>query len=278
MTGVQTCALPIFRFAVLNDLHYQSADCGRWLEKVTRQIKGHAGVEFCLLAGDLTEYGRREDFAGLRAVFDSQKMPVYAVPGNHDYLAGNAPASPPALKLPVPARKSFSPKDERAQARPPLPPGKDNRRAYEEFFPRQLNYYFKHRGWQFVGLDSTQGLLYQKTSIQPATFQWVDEYLPRLSKKLPLVIFTHFPLGPGVHYRPANADDLLARFKPYNLQAVVCGHWHGFTEHRLGAAALTTNRCCALKRDNHDNTKEKAYFLCTAARGEITRDFIEVKG
>lgn len=71
--------------------------------------------------------------------------------------------------------------------------------------------------------------------------------------------------------------DLLARFKPYNLQAVFCGHWHGFTKHQVGAAVLTTNRCCALKRNNHDNMKEKGYFLCTAAQGKITRDFIEVK-
>ena len=266
-----------FRFVVLNDLHYLSADCGRWLEKVTRQIQGHAGVEFCLIAGDLTEYGRREDFAAVRDIFDTLGVPVYAVPGNHDYLAEKPPVLPPALRLPVRAPKALSPKDERARTRPPLPAGKYNRGAYEEFFPRRLNYYFKHRGWQFAGLDSTQGLLYQQTSIQPATFQWVDESLPRFSKKQPLVIFTHFPLGPGVQYRPANADDLLARFKPYNLQAVFCGHWHGFTKHQVGATVLTTNRCCALKRNNHDNTKEKGYFLCTAAQGKIARDFIEVK-
>jgi hypothetical protein len=40
---------------------------------------------------------------------------------------------------------------------------------------------------------------------------------------------------------------------------------------------LTTNRCCAISRDNHDGTKEKGYFLCTASAGSIQREFVEVK-
>jgi len=260
-----------FRFVVLNDLHYLGPECGRWLEKVTRQIKGHEGVELCLVAGDLTEYGRLEDFAAVRDIFGGLGIPLHVVVGNHDYLAEKLP-SPPPVK---PSPQALAPKDERNQ--PPANPGKYDRRAYDQFFPRRVNYYFKHRGWQFVGLDTTQGLPYDKTQIQPETLQWVDDNLPRLSKTLPTVLFTHFPLGANVRYRPANAEELLARFQPCNLQAVFCGHWHGFTERQLGRATLTTNRCCALKRGNHDGTKEKGYFLCAAASGQITREFCRVE-
>ena len=118
---------------------------------------------------------------------------------------------------------------------------------------------------------------YEKTSIQPATLQWLDDYLPRLNPRRPTVVFTHFPLGDGVNYRPQNADELLDRFRDFNLQAVFCGHYHGFTERTSGQAILTTNRCCSLKRGNHDGTKPKGYFACEAAEGKLTRTFVEYK-
>ena len=36
-------------------------------------------------------------------------------------------------------------------------------------------------------------------------------------------------------------------------------------------------KCCAISRANHDGTKEKGYFLCTASAGGIQREFVEVK-
>jgi len=232
-----------FHFLVINDTHYLSPECGVWLEGVVRHMKAHPHVEFCLLAGDLTEHGRREDLAAVRDIFTGLGLPTYVVIGNHDY---------------------------RAQSN-------QDRSAYEALFPKRLNYFFKHRGWQFVGLDTSEGLRYEGTTIQAATFQWLDQHLPKLDKKRPTVIFTHFPLGPDVTYRPKNADDLLDRFRPYNLQAVFSGHFHGFTERKVGEMTLTTNRCCALKRGNHDKTVEKGYFLCTASQEKISRSFIEYK-
>ena len=75
---------------------------------------------------------------------------------------------------------------------------------------------------------------------------------------------------------PHSADELLLRFKEHNLQAVFNGHFHGFTERKLGRVTLTTNKCCSISRENHDGTKEKGYFLCTAKDGKVTREFAEV--
>jgi hypothetical protein len=77
--------------------------------------------------------------------------------------------------------------------------------------------------------------------------------------------------------RPLNAEDLLTRFVDFNLQAVYCGHHHGFTEHLFRQAPVTTNRCCSLKRANHDGTKEKGFFVCTAEDGRVQRKFVEYK-
>lgn len=231
-----------FRFIVVNDLHYMSAECGGWLEKMARQMKSHAGVDLCLVAGDLTEHGRGEDHGAVREILRGSGIPSYVVIGNHDYVSGSG-----------------------------------ERKVYDEIFPRSLNYVLAHRGWQFIGLDTSEGLKYENTQVQAETMKWVDEELRRLNKRSPTVIFTHFPLGPGVKYRPLNADALLERFKPVNLQAIFCGHYHAWTETKAGGVMATTNRCCALKRGNHDGAKEKGYFLCTATAGGVKREFVEVK-
>jgi predicted phosphodiesterase len=229
-----------FRFLVINDTHCMSPECGPYLEGVVAQMRQER-TELCLHAGDLTEKAERKHFETVKEIFKVLPGSMYPVIGNHDYLTAT------------------------------------DRKTYTETFPLRLNYYFRHRGWQFVGLDTTHGQRYEKTEIQPATFRWLDDYLPRLDKRKPTVILTHFPLGPDVKYRPANADALLDRFRDFNLQAVFNGHYHAFTERKAGNAVLTTNRCCALKRGNHDNSKEKGYFVCEAKEGRVTRTFVEYK-
>ncbi len=90
-------------------------------------------------------------------------------------------------------------------------------------------------------------------------------------------MFTHLPLGPWVIYRLTDADDVLARFKEFNLQAVFNGHFHAFTERRLGRTVLTTNHCCSFSRENHISPREKGYFLCRARAGKVERTFVQVK-
>lgn len=230
-----------FRFLAVNDIHYLSPACGAWLKALVQQMRTHTAVDFCLIAGDLTERGRMEDLATVRDIFKGLGMPVYVQIGNHDYTS------------------------------------QTDRRPYEKLFKNRINYFFKHEGWQFVGLDTTEGQHYSNTKIPSETFAWVRANLPKLDKAAPTIIFTHFPLAAKVRYRPANADELLELFLDYNLKAVVSGHWHGFTENQIGQTTLTTNRCCALKRHNHDNTTEKGYFLFAANEFGLNRTFVEFK-
>jgi 3',5'-cyclic AMP phosphodiesterase CpdA len=229
-----------FRFIVINDTHYMSEECGGFLDRVVQQMRWHRGAEFCLLVGDLVEKGQRDHLAAVRDIFGGLRMPVYPVPGNHDFISNS------------------------------------DRGAYDDLFKGRSNYWFEHRGWQFVALDSTQGTAYERTKIQPATLRWADDNVTKLDRSKPTVLFTHFPLGNGVRYRPQNADALLDKFRPLNLRSVFNGHFHGFTMRDFAHAPITTNRCCALKRGNHDKTTAKGYFLCTAKDGVITREFIEV--
>lgn len=228
-----------FTFVVINDTHYLSPECGAWLERVVRHMRAERPA-FCLHVGDIVDAGSREHHAAARSILTGLGAPVYVQIGNHDYTS------------------------------------QDDRAAYEETHPGRINYRFDQGGWQFVGVDSTEGIRWENTSISDATLRWVDDELPRIDRARPLVLFTHFPLADGVKMQSRNAGALLERFRDHNLQAVFNGHFHGYTEHAFHAATVTTNRCCALKVDNHDGTHEKGFFVCAARAGRITRRFVKV--
>ena len=237
--AADTVAADPFHFVVLNDLHYQDERCFTWHEGIVKQIKAHKEkIDFCLLVGDLMQDGTAVQLEPVRALYRKLDMPLHVVIGNHDWQS------------------------------------EKDRKPYDTIFAGATNYSFEHRTWQFVGLDSTDGPS-GKASVPPATLKWLDAAVPKLDRKKPLAVFTHFPLGPWIPRRSKNADELLERFKDYNLQSVFNGHFHASTERRLGNVMLTTNRCCSFCRANHDGSREKGYFLCQAKDGKITRAFVE---
>lgn len=231
-----------FRFLVVNDTHYGAPMCGTYLEGLVRQMERHDGVAFCLHLGDLCDGGGVDSLKSVRRIFEKLGRPFYPQLGNHDYAAAT------------------------------------DRNGYEQVFPDRVNYRFEHLGWQFLGVDSTEGQRYEHTTIQPATFEWLDRELPQVDRTRPLVLFTHFPLGAGVKYRPLNAEALLERFEGYDLRAAFSGHFHGYTERLWRGRPLVTNRCCARRRGNHDGSKEKGYWLCAVAGSELRREFVEYRG
>lgn len=62
----------------------------------------------------------------------------------------------------------------------------------------------------------------------------------------------------------------------HNLVAVFGGHHHGYTSTNVRQIPIKTNRCCARLQNNHDGTREKGYFVCSAKDGKITSRFVEV--
>ena len=228
-----------FRFVQVNDTHCHTPACATWLKRVAaRMIENRP--EFILLCGDLTQDGVEPRMKEVRDAFATTGVPVHAVPGNHDYIA------------------------------------QEDRSAYDRVFPGQLNYGFDHGGWHFVGLDTTEGLKFTGTTIAAPTLEWAAAHARETDPAVPLVLFTHFPLGAGMPNRPLNADALLAPFLQHNLQAVFGGHYHGFTETNERGVSYTTNRCCAISRNNHDGSLDKGYFLCTAGPRGLYRAFVRV--
>jgi len=226
-----------FRFIVINDIHYRDERCHAWFKKIVASMRRH-DPEFVLINGDLCENGRTDQLTAVKKIFGGLGVPLYATVGNHDYFTdtGHGP--------------------------------------FDRVFPGSVNYHFTHGGWQFVGLDSTEGRKVFLTTIQPGTLAWLDKTLPTLDCKKPMVVCTHFPLGDGVLCRPLNADELLKRFDGFNLRATFSGHWHGFAERHFEEATVTNSRCGSWWRENNDASPEKGYFLCEATgSGDVTRKF-----
>jgi 3',5'-cyclic AMP phosphodiesterase CpdA len=244
-----------FTFVCVNDLHYFDNNCDPFFERMVKQMKatgeaGEAGKgqpategkpDFCLIVGDLAENGTSEQLGAIRDHLKGLGMPTPVVVGNHDYI------------------------------------NQGNRNPFEQLFPQQINYTFEHKGWQLVALDTTDGQRGSGTSVQKTTLDWLGDNVPKLDKKRPTILFTHFPLGFLTPCRPRNADDVLAPFKDVNLRAVFNGHYHGYTERTRWNATITTDKCCSFHHANHDGTKEKGYFVCRAKSGKVERTFVEVK-
>ena len=231
-----------FTFIAVNDLHYFDEKCAPFFRNVVAKMRESApDAAFCLIAGDLADGGEAAQFTPLREIFTGLGVPLHPVPGNHDFLKDG------------------------------------DRSAYDAAFPEKLNYVFHHGGWQFIGLDSTQGTDFDETRISETTLAWLDATLPNLNASAPTVAFTHFPLGKGVTYRPLNADAVLARLATLNLRATFSGHWHGLNEQRLDRAELIVNRCCARIRGNRDGSPLKGWWVCRAtADGKLTHRFATI--
>ena len=226
-----------FRFVVINDVHCRDQRCIAWLHTLVASIRSHQ-PEFCLINGDLTENGSIPQLSAVKEIFGSLRVPLYATLGNHDYCddGGHGP--------------------------------------FNQIFPNSLNYQFQHGGWQFIGLDSTDGRRVIFTRVQPSTLAWLDATLPTLDRSRPTVVCTHFPLGQAVLCRPLNADDILNRFDGFNLRATFSGHWHGYAERHFEHAVVVNSRCSSWWRPNNDGSPQKGYFLCESSpSGDLLHQF-----
>lgn len=229
-----------FRFIVVNDLHHATAECDPFFKSLVAHMASQGDVDFCLMVGDIADTGRPESFAAVRSAFAALKVPLYAVPGNHDNDV------------------------------------EKSTRLYAQAFPGQLNYTFTHKEWQFVGLDSTEAEKFENTRISNETLMWLDKTVPTLNRMRPTIVFTHFPLASGVNLVPLNALDVLKRLSPLSVRAAFSGHFHARVERWFGDSKLVTNACCSRMRDNHDGTLEEGYLVCTAgADGRLTSQFVE---
>jgi calcineurin-like phosphoesterase family protein len=232
-----------FTFLEINDLHVTDeaslAYPARVIEALNRE-----NAAFVLVCGDVATDGREGELRLARGLLDRLKAPFHVVPGNHDAMfEGERP------------EEAF--------------------RA--AFGVRETTYAFEFCGVHFVAIDPGCGKAYARNTVRPAVLDRLRSIAAGIPEGAPLVLFSHYPYGPGVTYRTPNAKDVLDIFKHQRLLAVVSGHWHGNTERREGGVLFTTTACASGTRKNHDGTAARGYRVFTVRGGsEVSTEFREV--
>jgi calcineurin-like phosphoesterase family protein len=227
------------RFSVLNDFHHENEQCDHWFTELFRSAGGHGGVSFIAGLGDLANKGKKESISAIKRISIEGKVPFYTVPGNHDNdLEGTT-------------------------------------NVYSSILPDRLNYFWIVNDWQCIALDSTDSNKYNNTVIGVHTLDWLSKIRTKLDPLKPTVIFTHFPIGSGIKYRPLNAESVLELLVDFNLRGTFSGHYHSQTKATLRDFDLVTNVCCSRVSKNHDGTLVKGYYVCDGLEnGNIIRKFI----
>jgi len=217
---------PVYRFALLSDTHLGSGSAG-WMNvklsgpahdelAATLSALASEGIDFALIAGDMTDSATREQFAAVGTICAKAPIPVYGCIGNHDAYLASSRAD--ALEL----------------CAPMFPSG-------------TTDYVLDKPGLRFIILDASHwkskhgGFLdhYDRELVAgigptPDEIQWLKQVLEE-DKETPLVLVLHYPLagrsGPsscGYQVRNVNLGGQVAQLVQAapNLVAVLCGHTH----------------------------------------------------
>jgi hypothetical protein len=243
-----SCAAPApapdeFRFLEVNDLHLLDDASMAYPRKVVEAMN-REGAALALVCGDVATDGKEEELRRARAVLDGLAVPWHVAIGNHDALYG----------------------------------GEREETVFKEVFGlRETTYAFVSHGIHFVAIDPGCGKDYKKNAVRPAVLDRLAAIASAIPPDAPVVLFSHYPYGPGVTYRTPNADAVLSLFRGRRLLAVAGAHWHGNTEVRQGGVLFTTTACASSTRSNHDGMKPKGYRVFTVRGGrEISTAFREV--
>jgi 3',5'-cyclic AMP phosphodiesterase CpdA len=179
-------------------LAYRTVDTAANLGRCIRHLLGlKQPPDVVLMTGDLTDFGREDEYRVLRRLIAPLTMPVYVIPGNHDER-GNF-------------RKAFF---DHAY----LPPAGD------------MCYVIDDYPLRMIGLDTT---IPGKPGgeVCPARLEWLDHQL-RARPDAPTLLFMHHPpIITGIEHMDvqncANADALgdVLELHPQVLQ-ILCGHVH----------------------------------------------------
>ena len=229
-TLAQTAEAPLYRFALLSDTHLGS---GRAVWMNTK-LDGPAseqlgqtfialkreGINWAILAGDMTNSGIREQFQALGSVCRDSGLPVYGCIGNHDaYLVSSR---------------------------------RDALELCPELFPDGKTDYVLHKPpLRFIVLDgahwkSQKGQFmdhYDRSDFggigpKPEQNEWLKQELAR-DTQTPTIVVWHFPMYcrggesscgyklPGISVGAITLETLQ---KAPNVVAVLCGHTH-WNEH-----------------------------------------------
>ena len=178
-----------FSFAWISDNHLGSyAYAEDDLRQAIEDINAIDSLEFVILTGDLTEFGVTSEFALLKQMLDSLNKPYYMVDGNHDV--------------------NWS---------------ENGTTTFGNYFKGNApRFCFDAHGIRFIGCGSGPMLRMGAPHIPREEINWLKETLASTHKDQPVVFVNHFPQFEEI----ANSYEVTNILKKYNVQYILCGHFH----------------------------------------------------
>ena len=165
-----------------------------------------------LFTGDLTDFGKPDEYENLARLLEPLPMPVFLMPGNHD--------DPDAMRSCFPAH------------------------AYLRQHSGRLDYVIDDFPLRIVALDSTVPRE-SGGELHDSQLQWLDDTLRQAPAKPTVVALHHPPFWTGIGHM-----DQIAFAQPERLEAVIrrhpqvervlCGHLHRTIVKRFGGTIAST--------------------------------------
>lgn len=210
-----------FTLVQISDLHikaagqltYKVVDTYHALQQVTDQINRMSpSADAVVITGDLTDFGRDDEYRQVRQLLDTLQMPWFAIPGNHDDRQAFCRAFADKSWCPIPAPA--------------------------------LNWVNDDYPLRLIGLDST---IPGKPggSLDAQTLLWLEQTLQQAPDKPTIVMLHHPPFISGIGHmdrqRLDNPDELHKVISRHpQVIRLLCGHVHRYMVSTLGNTLVCT--------------------------------------
>ncbi|HYC37027.1 MAG TPA: phosphodiesterase [Usitatibacter sp.] len=211
-----------FLLAQVSDMHikaggklsYRVVDTEACLARCVAHLLALPQVpDAVLFTGDLTDFGRAEEYANLARLLEPLPMPVFLMPGNHDD--------------PVRMRAQFT------------------SHAYMRQREGKLDYVIEDFPVRIVALDSTLPMR-SGGELADSQLRWLDKTLAAAPAKPTMVALHHPPFWTGIGHmdgiplaNPQALEAVIARHP--QVERVVSGHLHRSIVKRFGGTVASTS-------------------------------------
>jgi Icc protein len=211
-----------FLLAQVSDMHikaggklsYRVVDTEKSLARcVAHVMKMPQAPDAVLFTGDLTDFGKPEEYDNLARLLEPLPMPVFLMPGNHD--------DPGTMRAKFPSH------------------------AYLRQRSGRLDYVIDDFPVRILALDST---IREQSggALQDAQLEWLDATLGAAPRKPTIVALHHPPFWTGIGHMdkigfadPQRLESVIARHP--QVERVVSGHLHRAIFRRFGGTIASTS-------------------------------------
>jgi 3',5'-cyclic AMP phosphodiesterase CpdA len=248
---------PLLSFFLLSDMHI-TVDEQTMTDKLHWALKDltnfESNVDAIVLGGDLTDFGRENDYKLLASTMAQYKLPpIYGNMGNHDFYDIWLDKDGQFSEEKMPNGKTDSMARDRFQKFV----GYDHGKAYKDVFINGVHLIMvSQESYVQEKRDVGEGAWYKDEQLE-----WLKQVMEKHKDGTPAIVFIHQPLpaqgSDGRTHQLIRATEFRAILAPYKNVVVLSGHTH-----------------MDFNRGNHDNPGETFRWFNNSSVGRCRGDAV----